>query len=97
VRWVPWPTPPTPEESWRQAGLFEADVVIVDDSLEGAYEFTRRLRKVTGARVVVCATKAEENYVMTAIEAGAIGFLCKDSLTPETLGAAVQTAAGVPG
>lgn len=83
---------PTPEEAWQQADLPEADVVIIDDS-EGAYEFTRRLREATAARVVVCAENVEENYVMTAIEAGAIGFLCKDSLTLETLAAAVQTAA----
>lgn len=84
---------PTPENAWGHVDLPEADVVIVDDSLEGAYEFTRRLREVMRARVVVCATKPDENRVMTAIEAGAIGFLCKDSLTPETLGAAVQSAA----
>lgn len=84
---------PTPEEAWKQPDLPEAHVVIVDDSLEGAYEFTRQLRELTRARVLVCATRPEENYMMTAIEAGATGFLCKDSLTPETLGAAVQSTA----
>jgi DNA-binding NarL/FixJ family response regulator len=83
----------TPEEAWQRPELPEADVVIVDDSLDGACDFTRRLREVTGASVVMCVGNADQGRVMSAIQAGAVGFLCKDTLTPETLVAAVQSAA----
>jgi len=81
------------DAAWERPELPEADVVILDDGLDGAFEFTRELREATGARVVICVTNADEGHVMLGIQAGAVGFLCKDTLTPETLFAAVQGAA----
>ena len=42
------------------------------------------------ARVMVCSSDCAEESVLAALQAGAVGYLRKDTLTTETLGAAVQ-------
>jgi DNA-binding NarL/FixJ family response regulator len=80
-------------DSWEHPALFESDVVIVDTAMDGGPDFVGAVAEATGAKVVVCTSGATEDAVMAAIQNGAVGFLRKDTLTPESLGDAVRTAA----
>jgi DNA-binding NarL/FixJ family response regulator len=87
----------TVEEAWAEPRLTDADVVLVDPDLEGGYEFIRDVRERTDANVVVCSSTAEEHEVIAAVQAGAVGFLRKDTLEAETLAAGVRAAAAGAG
>jgi DNA-binding NarL/FixJ family response regulator len=78
-------------EAREHGELAEADLVILDPVL-GLDIF-----EATGARVVVCTSDCAEESVLAAIQAGAVGYLRKDTLTPEILGAAVAAAANGTG
>ena len=80
-------------DSWEHPALFEADVVIIDTAMDGGHDFVGAVSESTGAKVIVCTSEATEEDVLAAIQAGAVGFLRKDTLTPESLGDAVRTAA----
>lgn len=79
-------------EAWRDPALREADVVVADYEMSGALELIREVREVTGAQIVVCSARRHESDVVAAVTAGAVGFLWKDSLSPETLVAGVRAA-----
>jgi DNA-binding NarL/FixJ family response regulator len=55
------------------------------------------VREATGARVIVCSSDCSQDAVLAALQAGAVGFLRKDELTPETLATAVSAAANGTG
>jgi DNA-binding NarL/FixJ family response regulator len=76
------------DEARAHPGLVEADVVIVDPAAEGAHDFIGAV----GARVMVCSSDTSETSVLAAMQAGAVGYLRKDTLTTDTLGAAVRAA-----
>ncbi len=80
-------------EAWETPALFGADLVILDLSIAGGSEFLGAIGEATGARVVVCSSDCTQDRVLAAMQAGAIGFLRKDTLTMEGLAAAVQAAA----
>jgi DNA-binding NarL/FixJ family response regulator len=84
-------------EAWEHPALFEADLVIVDDALPGGSDFIGAVGESTGALVLVCTAEATPESVMMAMQAGAIGFLRKETLTMAGLGAAVQAAASGAG
>ena len=84
-------------EAWEHPGLFAADIVLVDPSLPGGSDFVGAVREATGARVIVCSSECGQDAVLSALHAGAVGFLRKDELTPETLGSAVTAAANGTG
>jgi DNA-binding NarL/FixJ family response regulator len=69
----------------------------VDHEAADGVEFIRRLRDLGGPRVIVCASGADESRLLETVQAGAVGYLCKDSLTPEVLAAGVQAAASGAG
>src|SRR5581483_7930464 len=69
-------------EAWEEPALASADVVLVDHGAADGVEFIRRLRDLGGARVIVCASGADEARLLETVQAGAVGYLCKDSLTP---------------
>jgi DNA-binding NarL/FixJ family response regulator len=77
--------------------LFEADIVLVDPALPGGKDFVRGVREATGARVIVCSSDGGQEAVLGALSAGAVGYLRKDELTPETLASAVKAAASGTG
>jgi DNA-binding NarL/FixJ family response regulator len=88
----------TVQDARRQPALMQADVVLVDYDIAGLVEFIRTLRDQTGANVLVCSSRSEQHELLTAVQAGASGYLCKESLTPENLNASIraaQTGAGV--
>jgi DNA-binding NarL/FixJ family response regulator len=84
-------------DAWEHPGLFASDLVLMDPSLPGGSDFVGAVREATGARVIVCSSDCGEAAVLSALQAGAVGFLRKDELTPETLATAVSAAANGTG
>ncbi len=80
-------------EAWEHPDLFESELVILDVAVSGGPDFVGAVAEATGARVIVCTTDPSDDSVLAALQAGAVGFLRKDTLTPEALGAAVSAAA----
>jgi DNA-binding NarL/FixJ family response regulator len=79
-------------EAWEDGELFHADLVILDHAIPGGGDFIGAVGEATGARVLVCTSDCSQDNVLAAMQAGAIGFLRKDTLTMDGLGAAVQAA-----
>lgn len=80
------------------AAAHRADVVLMDirmPVLDGI-EATRRIVSSGGPPVLILTTFREENVVLSALQAGAAGFLLKDS-EPPTLLAAVRSLVGGEG
>ena len=84
-------------DAWEHSALFEADIVLVDPSLPGGADFVTGVRETVGARVIVCASESGQDAALSALQAGAAGYLRKDELTPETLATAVSAAANGTG
>src|SRR3954452_21093746 len=84
-------------DAWEHAQLHSADIVLVDPALAGGQDFVRAVRAATGAGVIVCSSDGGQEAVLGALGAGAVGYLRKDELTPETLASAVKAAAGGTG
>lgn len=80
-------------DAWEHPALFEADLVLVDPSLPGGGDFVAGVRDATGARVIVCASDSGQDGALAALQAGAVGYLRKDELTPDSLASAVRAAA----
>jgi DNA-binding NarL/FixJ family response regulator len=83
----------TPEEAFAAPELPHADVIMVDPHRFGGSRLIRRLVDDTAARVVACSARRDPDEVLSIIQAGAIGYLCKDTLTPDALGSAAVAAA----
>jgi DNA-binding NarL/FixJ family response regulator len=83
----------TVREAWARPELVSADVVLMDHDVAGGHDFIRALREKTGASVLVCSTRCDEQELLGAVQAGALGYLYKETLTPETLAASLRTAA----
>jgi DNA-binding NarL/FixJ family response regulator len=84
-------------EALAHPALEEADVVLVDHDVSGGHEFIRKLRDSGSARVIVCSSGCDEHVVLSSVQAGAIGYLSKDTLTHEALAAGVRAAAAGAG
>jgi DNA-binding NarL/FixJ family response regulator len=77
----------------QEAALGDADLVIVDPVVAGSGEFIAGV----GGRVIVCSSNLTDESVYSALQAGAVGYLRKDTLTTESLAAAVRAAANGTG
>jgi DNA-binding NarL/FixJ family response regulator len=84
-------------EAWEHPDLFQSELIILEQTVAGGEEFIGAVTEATGARVIVCTTEASEDAVLSALQAGAVGFLRKDTLTPEALAGAVHAAASGAG
>lgn len=80
-------------DAWEHPELFTADLVLMDPALPGGGDFVAAVREATGARVIVCASDSGQDAAIAALQAGAVGYLPKAELTPETLATAVRAAA----
>ena len=69
--------------------LGAADLVLLDPAAEGGAEFIGGV----DARVLACSSNVAEESVVAVLRAGAVGYLSKDTLTTDTLAAAVRAAA----
>jgi DNA-binding NarL/FixJ family response regulator len=87
----------TVREAWEDSALFESELVILDQSIDGGLDFIAAVREATGARVIVCTSECGDDAVLSGLQAGAVGFLRKDTLTTEGLAAAVTAAANGTG
>ena len=79
-------------EAWEDAALLSADIVLVETAMPGGPDFVGAVSESERSRVIVCTSACSENDVLTSIQAGAVGFLRKDTLTPESLSDAVRAA-----
>jgi DNA-binding NarL/FixJ family response regulator len=75
-------------EARASGALAGADLVILDPAAPGGGEFIGS----ADARVMVCSSDGSDESVLGALQAGAVGYLRKDTLTMEGLGAAVRAA-----
>jgi DNA-binding NarL/FixJ family response regulator len=72
----------------QDPALATADLVLLDPSAPGGAEFIGSV----DARVLVCSSDVAEESVVSVLRAGAVGYLRKDTLTTDTLAAAVRAA-----
>jgi DNA-binding NarL/FixJ family response regulator len=79
----------------EHAALSEADVVIVDPSISGGAAFLVEVGE--DFHVIACTSDCADESVISAVEAGAVGYLRKDTLTQDLLQAAIQAAEGGAG
>jgi DNA-binding NarL/FixJ family response regulator len=84
-------------EAWEHPGLFASELVLLEVAVAGGSDFIGAVTETTGARVLVCTSEPSDDAVLAALQAGAVGFLRKDTLTPDALAAAVQAAASGTG
>ncbi|MDA0184541.1 response regulator transcription factor [Solirubrobacter phytolaccae] len=84
-------------DAWEDPALHSADIVLLDPKLPGGRDFLTAVHETTGARVIVCSSDGGQEAVVGALQAGAVGYLRKDELTPETLATAVKAAANGTG
>jgi DNA-binding NarL/FixJ family response regulator len=75
-------------EACDHPGLAGADLVILDPAADAAAAFIA----AAGARVMVCSSDMSDESVLAAMQAGAVGYLRKDTLTTESLATAVRAA-----
>lgn len=87
----------TVREAWEHGALFESDLIILEHAIPGGLDFIAAVAEATGARVLVCTSDCQDDAVLSAIQAGAVGFLRKDTLTTAGLAAAVAAAANGTG
>jgi DNA-binding NarL/FixJ family response regulator len=76
----------------EHSALSQADVVIVDPSIVGGAAFLVAVGEEL--RVIACTSDCDDESVISAVEAGAVGYLRKDTLTQDLLQAAIQAAEG---
>ena len=79
-------------DAWEHPALFGCDLVILDPALPGGKDFVGAVREATGARVIVCASDSGREAALSALQAGAVGYLRKDELTQESLATSVRAA-----
>ena len=74
--------------------LVDADIVILDASIAGGHDFIASVAEDGGPHVIACTSACDDDSVIAALEAGAVGYLRKDTLTQDLLQAAIQAAEG---
>jgi DNA-binding NarL/FixJ family response regulator len=79
-------------DAWEHPALFESDLVLMDPALPGGGDFVAAVREATGARVIVCASDSGQDAAIAALQSGAVGYLSKAELTPETLATTIRAA-----
>jgi len=80
----------SPPAAGLDENLARADVLVVDGDAAGSAELLRRLRGSGGPRVLMCTATVDEPALLDSVQAGVSGYVVKDSLTPESLAAAVR-------
>ncbi len=73
--------------------LHAADVAIIDPAMEDGLKLMRELSREPGPMLIACVERRDEDLLLSAIDAGATGFLDRVTLTPDRLAASVRAAA----
>jgi len=85
------------DEALRKAGIGDVDVVILDISMPGKnwLDVIREL-KISNPRIAILILSrfSDAQYALTAIKAGASGYLTKTSVVDELIGAIRQVHSG---
>ncbi len=84
-------------EAVRLAGLLQPDVILMDlrmPEMDGATAIGELTRRGVTARVLVLTTYDTDSHVLSAIKAGATGYLLKDAPPAELLRATRAAALG---
>jgi two-component system, NarL family, response regulator NreC len=84
-------------EAVQKALATEPDVIVIDTAMPllNGIEATRQItRRLPNARVLVVSMHADEAYVVRAVEAGAHGYLLKDSADVDLVHAVTVVATG---
>ncbi len=79
-------------EAGDRRALERSDVVLIDVTLTDAVAFIARIVGARGRAVLAYVGRYEHALVRAALDAGAIGLLAKDAMTPEILAAALDAA-----
>jgi DNA-binding NarL/FixJ family response regulator len=82
----------TVEEAWERPELARADLAIADTDVPHVRKFVRDLRAEYGTPCLASASHWEVSTILAVVEAGAVGVLSKESLTPQVLDANVRAA-----
>ena len=85
------------ESALEQARLLQPDVVVMDISMPGGggVTATRKIRaELPGVRVVALSLYSEKVYVRGMLDAGASGYVVKDSIVRDLVPAIQSIAAG---
>ena len=80
-------------DAWSHPALGEAQVVLVDATLDGAADFVASVLEFTDTRVVALAAKDQGERLARLVDAGAVAALAREDLTPERLGLSLRTVA----
>jgi len=87
----------TVAEAWAHPALARTDLVVLDHEVMGSGAFIAAVSRTTDAAVLVCTSECSRHAVLASMQAGAIGIVRKDTLTLESLTAAVRAAEGGAG
>jgi DNA-binding NarL/FixJ family response regulator len=85
------------DEALRKARLGEVDVIVLDISMPGRnwLDVIRELKSINPrAAILMLSRFSEAQYAVTAIKAGASGYLTKTSVVEELVGAIRQVYSG---
>jgi DNA-binding NarL/FixJ family response regulator len=82
----------TCEEAWEYADLAGADLVMADLAVGRIGVFIGQIHQRLGRPVLVTTQSWDPEAVLAAVGANAIGVVCKDGLTAESLGVQVNAA-----
>ncbi|WCB93500.1 DNA-binding transcriptional activator DevR/DosR [Baekduia alba] len=82
----------SPAEAWASTALAGADLVIVSVDVEQSASMIAQLHERIGCRVLAIASGQQQEAVLAAIGAGAVGVLSKRGLTSDALAAQVRAA-----
>ncbi len=87
----------TVAEAWAHPALPGTDLVVLDHEVMGSGAFISTVTRTCDAAVLVCTSECSRQAVLASMHAGAIGIVRKDTLTLESLTAAVRAAFGGAG
>lgn len=80
-------------EAWAHPALGEAEVVLVDATIDGAGDFVANVLDFTDTRVVALAASEQIERLAAMVDAGAVAALVRDDLTAERLGLSLRAVA----
>jgi DNA-binding NarL/FixJ family response regulator len=80
-------------EAWAHPALGEAEVILVDATVDGAGDFVSDVLDFTDTRVVALAAKDQPDRLTALVDAGAVAALAREDLTPERLGLSLRAVA----